>query len=292
MTEAWGAYARAAAAARITVRELDGIVELQRAEQVLAGIWGVPDNPPLGAEVMRAMRKAEGYVAGAFDETEGNDGSGAEGSGGEMVGVCVGFHSVPAARTMHSHIAGVVPAMAGRHAGLALKLHQRAWCLEHGITLMEWTFDPLVARNAYFNLAKLGARVAEYLPDFYGSMADGINDAEDASDRILVHWELDSPEVAAACSGRPVEVADVPGGSWVEVPGDIEALRITDPATAREWRTKVREQLLSGLESGHVAGFHRDKGYLLVERGPDTRTGTTRSETTSTETTSTEEGTR
>lgn len=262
MTEAWGAYERAAAAARITVRELDGIAELQRAEQVLGEIWGIPDNPPLGAEVMRAMRKAEGYVVGAFDEAETGQSSG--GSGGEMVGVCVGFHSVPAARTMHSHIAGVVSAMSGRHAGLALKLHQRAWCLERGITLMEWTFDPLVARNAYFNLVKLGARVAEYLPDFYGSMADGINDAEDASDRILVHWDLDSPEVAAVCGGRPAEVADVPGGSWVEVPRDIEALRITDPAQAREWRTKVREQLLSGLESGRVAGFDREKGYLLA----------------------------
>ncbi|MGH3349442.1 MAG: GNAT family N-acetyltransferase [Nocardioides sp.] len=256
MTKAWGAYERAAAAARITVRELDGIAELQRAEQVLGRIWGVSDNPPLGSELMLAMRKAEGYVAGAFDT--------ADGPGGELVGVCVGFHSVPAARTMHSHIAGVVPEMAGRHAGFALKLHQRAWCLERGITLVEWTFDPLVARNAYFNLGKLGARGAEYLTDFYGSMADGINDAEDASDRILVHWDLDSPEVAAACDGHPARVADVDDGSWVEVPRDIEALRISDPAQAREWRTKVREQLLSGLESGRVAGFDRDKGYLLT----------------------------
>lgn len=257
MTEAWGAYVRAAAAARITVRELDDIAELQRAEQVLAGIWGVPENPPLGSELMRAMRKAEGYVVGAFDRV-----------GDEMVGVCVGFHSVPSARAMHSHIAGVVPSMAGRHAGFALKLHQRAWCLERGITLMEWTYDPLVARNAYFNLSKLGARGAEYLPDFYGPMADGINDAEDASDRILVHWRLDSPEVAAACDGRPAEVADAPGGSWVEIPGDIEALRISDPAQARAWRTKVREQLLSGLESGRLAGFDRDKGYLLIGTTP------------------------
>lgn len=269
MTEAWGAYDRAAAAARITVRELDDIGELQRAEQVLAGIWGVPENPPLGSELMRAMRKAEGYVVGAFDCADGADGAGgAGGAGGEMVGVCVGFHSVPAARAMHSHIAGVVPTMAGRHAGFALKLHQRAWCLERGITLMEWTYDPLVARNAYFNLGKLGARGAEYLPDFYGSMADGINDAEDASDRILVHWRLDSPEVAAACDGHPAEVADAAGGSWVEIPADIEALRISDPAQARAWRTKVREQLLSGLESGRLAGFDRDKGYLLVGTTP------------------------
>ena len=148
----------------------------------------------MSAELLRAMGKAESYVAGAFDAEHPEAG---------MVGVCVGFHSTPAARAMHSHIAGVTPAVAGRHVGFALKLHQRAWCLDRGIDLTEWTFDPLVSRNAYFNLAKLGARVAEYLPDFYGSMTDAINRAT-TSDRILVHWSLASPEVAQACAGSPV----------------------------------------------------------------------------------------
>ena len=84
--------------------------------------------------------------------------------------------------------------------GFALKLHQRAWCLDRGITLMEWTYDPLVARNAYFNLSKLGATVAEYLPDFYGVMGDGIN-RFDESDRILVHWPLEDAVVVDAHLG-------------------------------------------------------------------------------------------
>jgi predicted GNAT superfamily acetyltransferase len=188
-----------------------------------------------------------------------------------MVGVCVGFHSTPAARAMHSHIAGVTDAVAGRHAGFALKLHQRAWCLDRGIDLVEWTYDPLVSRNAYFNLAKLGARVAEYLPDFYGSMADAINRGSD-SDRILVHWSLASPEVGQACWGSPVR-ATVPSGaaaSWVQVPRDIGALRLTDPEQARGWRTKVRDQLTTALGvGGHVAGFDKEQGYLVLPHEGD-----------------------
>jgi predicted GNAT superfamily acetyltransferase len=172
---------------------------------------------------------------------------------------------------MHSHIAGVTEAVNGRHAGFALKLHQRAWCLDRGIDLTEWTYDPLVSRNAYFNLAKLGARVAEYLPDFYGSMTDAINQGNE-SDRILVHWSLASPEVAQACAGTPVR-AVVPAhaaASWVHVPRDIEALRLTDPEQARGWRTKVRDQLKTALDAGgHIAGFDKEQGYLVLPNEGD-----------------------
>ena len=219
-TEPWASYDVAAAASRVVVRELRTLEELQDAAAVLGRIWGTPDKPPMSAELLRAMGKAESYVAGAFD---------AEHPGAGMVGVCVGFHSTPAARTMHS------------------------------------------SRNAYFNLAELGARVAEYLPDFYGSMTDAINRGND-SDRILVHWSLDSPGVEQACAGSPVR-ATVPSGaaaSWVQVPRDIEALRLTDPEQARGWRTKVRDQLKTALDAGgHVAGFDKEQGYLVLPQEGD-----------------------
>jgi predicted GNAT superfamily acetyltransferase len=261
--EPWASYAAAATTSRVVVRELATLEELHEGAALLGRIWGVPDKPPMSAELLRAMGKAESYVAGAFDTTD---------PAGTMVGVCVGFHSTPAARTLHSHIAGVTGAVAGRHVGFALKLHQRAWCLDRGIELMEWTYDPLVARNAYFNLAKLGARVAEYLPDFYGAMVDGIN-RSDESDRILVHWALSSPEVAAACAGSPVRATVPPGAaaSWVHVPRDIETLRLADPEQARQWRAKVRDQLLTALEAGGcVAGFDKEQGYLVLPHEGDT----------------------
>jgi predicted GNAT superfamily acetyltransferase len=261
-TEAWASYAAAATASAVVVRELADMGELKEAAALLGRIWGVPENPPIAAELLRALGKAESYVTGAFEGPDPN---------ATMVGVCVGFHSTPAARAMHSHIAGVSPAAAGRHVGFALKLHQRAWCLDRGIELMEWTYDPLVARNAYFNLAKLGAQVAEYLPDFYGPMTDGIN-RDHESDRILVHWALASPEVAAACAGTPARPALPPGAaaSWVHVPHDIETLRVSDPEQARGWRTKVRDQLLTALSAGgRVAGFDKEQGYLVLPHEGD-----------------------
>ena len=252
-TESRRSYEAAAARSGVVVRELTELAELHEASVVLGAIWGVPDKPPMNAELLRALAKAESYVAGAYD-------------GATMVGVCVGFHSTPAARAMHSHIAGVTSAVAGRHVGFALKLHQRAWRLDRGITLIEWTYDPLVARNAYFNLSKLGAQVAEYLPDFYGVMGDGLN-RFDESDRILVHWPLEDPVVVDACAGTPLRPV-VPAGaaaSWVAVPPDVEVLRLVDLDQARSWRLKVREQLTTALATGgHVAGFDRERGYLVL----------------------------
>src|SRR5262249_42274544 len=111
---------------------------------------------------------------------------------------CVGFFAPPAHQALHSHVAGIDERMRGHSVGFALKLHQRAWALLRGVVEIEWTFDPLVRRNAHFNLGKLAADAVEYLPNFYGRMDDGINGADD-TDRLLVSWRLGAPEVARAC---------------------------------------------------------------------------------------------
>lgn len=248
--EAWAAHAAAAARAGVEVRELDGLEDLYAVEALLASIWGRSQLP---AELLRAMATAGCYVSGAYAD-------------GELVGTLVGFHAEPGARTLHSHIAGVRAGMTGRSVGFALKLHQRAWALDRGIAMIEWTYDPLIARNARFNLAKLAAVPAVYLPNFYGAMGDVINSG-DESDRLLVHWVLEDPVVVAACAGTPRRPVVRPGSAafWVAVPDDIEAMRVADPAQARSWRIKVRDQLLPALTAGwQVQGFDRDRGYLVV----------------------------
>ena len=109
--------------------------------------------------VLRAFSKVGNYVGGAFD-------------GGHLVGACVGFFAAPSEDSLHSHIAGVAPSSLGRSVGFALKVHQRSWAMLRGVSEIAWTFDPLVGRNAHFNLAKLAARPVEYLPNFYGTMLD------------------------------------------------------------------------------------------------------------------------
>lgn len=265
----------AAHSAGVTVRELSDLGDLNRVVELFATIWGRSTNPPVTVELLRAFAKAGNYVAGAFADER-------------LVGACVGFFHAPAEDALHSHIAGVAPAAAGRSVGYALKLHQRAWAMARGVGEIAWTFDPLVARNAHFNLVKLAARPAEYLPNFYGRQFDAINGEED-SDRLLVRWSLRAPEVERACSGGagrtrpgpdavPALTVDEDGGplpgrrdgatALVAVPSDIERLRAVDPAMARRWRVAVREAL-TGLvaDGGRIEGFDRTGGYVVRRRG-------------------------
>ncbi|AWB91516.1 GNAT family N-acetyltransferase [Aeromicrobium chenweiae] len=269
----------AATAAGIVVRELTELAELEQVLDLYVRIWGREANPPMTLELLRAFTKAGNYVGGAFVDD------------GRLVGACVGFFHAPADDALHSHIAGVDATMVDRHVGFALKLHQRAWALQRGVSDIAWTFDPLVSRNAYFNLVKLAARPVEYLPNFYGAMVDSIN-GSDETDRLLVRWNLLDPAVELACSGggAPAVVADElaagavtavgmddDGGpvrgrldgetSLVAVPRDISGLRATDAALARRWRVEVREVLGELLRDGaRITGFDR-QGWYVVRRG-------------------------
>ncbi|EHR51344.1 hypothetical protein SacmaDRAFT_3110 [Saccharomonospora marina XMU15] len=266
----------AARAARVRVRELTELADLEAVYRLYDGIWRPdPRNPPVTTELLRALTKGGNYVAGAYE-------------GDRLLGACVGFFGAPSDGTMHSHIAGVSAAAAGRSVGFALKLHQRAWALARGVATISWTFDPLVCRNAYFNLGKLGAVPAEYLTNFYGGVNDGINGTDD-TDRLLVRWELDSPRVRAACAGTPsvcdAEAARALGAVaglgrsagdrplpgtvdaatvLVAVPRDVERLRATDSAAAVRWRRALRATLGALLADGaQVTGFDRAGWYVI-----------------------------
>ncbi|WP_327582192.1 GNAT family N-acetyltransferase [Nonomuraea sp. NBC_00507] len=252
----------------IAVRELHEIAEFERVLDLYDEIWHFGSgDPPVTLELMCAFAHSGNYVAGAFD-------------GDRLVGGSVGFFA--AGGTLHSHITGTT---ARQGVGLELKLHQRRWALERGLECITWTYDPLVRRNAHFNLAKLGARPQEYLPCFYGVMDDAINQG-DESDRLLASWPLTAPHVEALARREPyvtaapedavVVLADEGGrpvvgradGATVLVglPADIEALRRSDPGTAKAWRHAVRD-VLGGLmaEGGQVTGFC-EKSFYVVER--------------------------
>jgi predicted GNAT superfamily acetyltransferase len=207
-----------------------------------------------------------------------------------LIGACVGFFHAPSDDALHSHIAGVSRDALDRHIGFALKLHQRAWAMVRGVSEIAWTFDPLVSRNAYFNLVKLAARPVEYLPNFYGAMPDAINGLDD-SDRLLISWQLRDPHVVAACAGSPAatlvddelaagavvalgigsdggpEPGRLDGTTMlVAVPRDIAALRPLDPALAQKWRLAVRDALHVLVADGaRITGFDR-AGWYIVKR--------------------------
>jgi predicted GNAT superfamily acetyltransferase len=261
------------ASAGITVRMLSSNPDAAKAEAVLVRVWNSPSSQ-LSASTMRALEHAGNYVAGAFSADDPET----------MVGCIVGFFSAPTSSRLHSHIAGVDPLLASRGVGSALKLHQRAWCLAQDVHTMTWTFDPAISRNAYFNLGKLGAVATEYLPDFYGTMTDGLN-AGSPSDRVLVEWDLPAslrPHAAppAAPHGASVVLGATEDGApqtravdssattiLVTVPRDIESMRRERPALAAQWRLAVRDSLapLIGSPDWVVTGFTRE-GTFIVQR--------------------------
>ena len=270
--------AASARAAELTIAELSTMPEMRRASALMDRVWRPGNGAAMMPEaLLKVLSSTGGYVAGGF-------------RGGRMVGVCVGLLSQWG---LHSHIAAVEDPLRGAGLGRAIKLDQRAWALRRGIGTVTWTYDPLISRNAYFNLAKLGAVAAEYHADYYGTMNDEVN-AGSPTDRVLVRWELASRRVrrvlhegataaahdgAATHDGVVIALAVGRDGSpvlglgsrdarrlLVGIPKDAEALRVSDPDLAARWRPALRD-VLGGLMAagGHVTGFTRD-GQYVVER--------------------------
>jgi len=227
------------------IRTLSAPDELVEAGDLLQRVWGTA-VPLVPLEFLIAISHTGGYVAGAFADRT-------------MVGASVGMLARHRAEsTLHSHVTGLVAAARGTGLGRELKLHQRAWAIEHGLGWITWTFDPLVRRNAWFNIAILGATIEDYLPSFYGTMNDAIN-AGDESDRLLAAWDLTDSLPTA-----PREGSGIDGAELVATPEDIVTLRRTDPAAAARWRSATRASLTSALADRRpIVGFTRDGDYVI-----------------------------
>jgi predicted GNAT superfamily acetyltransferase len=254
----------------IEIRELCTPADTSAAAELFTGIWRDPTL--LHPELMLVFAATGNYVAGAYDEST-------------LVGASVAFFTGATPRALHSHIAGVAAGVRGKGVGHALKLHQRDWALKRGVETIGWTVDPLVRRNIYFNLAKLGAAVSGYRPEFYGPMTDAVN-AGDPSDRLLITWHLTSDAVVAAAAGTPCTATPDPGtGALLSVgpagdpvvgalgkpslscalPDDIVSLRQANPVLARAWRFALRDTLGAALSQGYrVTGVTKDGAYLLT----------------------------
>ncbi|MGW1024127.1 chorismate synthase [Streptomyces sp. NPDC002577] len=258
--------AAAAHAAGVTVRTVDDVAGIAAVADFFCDVWKTPrSTPPYPAEVLHSLVHAGGAVHAAYD-------------GERLTGAAVAVFGPPDARDVYSFVAAA--AASDRGVGHAVKQAQRVWALERGARTMRWTFDPLVGRNARFNLAKLGGTGTEYLVDFYGPMADGVNEG-DESDRLTVTWDLvapgriqagdDADDMAAEVTSRAPDGAPLatraPDGSRIRcrVPHDIVALRATDPALALRWRHAVREVFTAAFAEGFTAtGMSRDGWYTLT----------------------------
>ena len=280
--QAWRDADAAADHSRVVVRVLRTIEQFDEGRYVFDEVWPTePGGTEISAHLTKALVHAGAYMGGAYADDR------IIGATLGVVGrsrVHDGWHT-----HLHSHVAAVLPGFADRGVGAAMKIHQRAWALENDLDRIEWTFDPLVRRNAKFNLAKLGGVGAQYIEDFYGQMNDAVN-ANDRSDRIVLGWDIASDRVAGAMRG---ELKPQPRADWlargaevalavsdsngpqvqstsasvqlVALPEDIVAIRQHDPQAALGWRYAVREVLQPIIAAGGALVGVTQEGDYVVE---------------------------
>lgn len=278
--QALAVAARTADDAGVRVVDLHHHADMPDVSRLFDVVWGRAGGAGaiMASEALTALAHAGAQVSGAYRD-------------GELVGATAAFLGLAddGEVYLHSHVTGVLPGADGRGVGRALKWHQRAWCLERGIGRVRWTFDPLIRRNAVFNLVHLGARVVAWQDDLYGRMQDERNVGA-PTDRLLVDWDLAAPRVLAAAQGRAAEpdigalrrsganpILQVAGDGTphltptdaarqlVQVPADVESLRRSDPDLAVAWAAALRATLGHALGRGlRVGGFSRDGWYVLA----------------------------
>ncbi|MGH7553286.1 MAG: hypothetical protein ACREMQ_09715 [Longimicrobiales bacterium] len=234
-------------------------VELQRMT------WGRNYVGVVPATLLRLSQMLGGVNAGAFT-----------GSGGRE-GFVYGLTGLREGQLIHwSHMLAVHADFRDRGVGLRLKEYQRQALQGVGIEMIYWTFDPLVARNAHFNLNRLHVRVCEYVVDLYGNTGSDLHTF--GTDRFIVGWPVREKDRgrelrdAAAAGSAPI-VNDAPGVSdgeaepadgeatmvRVEVPSDIGAVAAKSVAEACAWRSVTRSAFELWMRRGlRVSGFYRD----------------------------------
>lgn len=235
-----------------TFEELDACVELQREA------FGYSDLEISPRRYLILSRRAGGWTLGAFDHDR-----------------LVGFvHHLVAVRGAHevvgySHMMAVAQAFQNRGVGARLKWAQRARAISEGRSYITWTWNPMQARNAHFNLNRLGVTACSYGANFYGtegSVEEGDEAARIDSDRLFADWDLQSPRVAALGLGNAAPSLPEPAAT-IEIPADWNALQRHDPSAARREQERVRHEFQRAFAARLVcAGFRRDAArpsYLL-----------------------------
>lgn len=226
----------AARAAGVVIAPASTPDDLDVLRATIDAVWGPAIVPP--RNLLRGMALGGACLLVAFDDDRS-----------APVGFALGWLGWEGGPHLHSHQVGVTGEARGRGVGLALKLAQRSLALAHGVTEMRWTFDPLLAANARFNLVRLGARAIAFHPHCYGDRTDAFNTG-DRTDRLEVSWRLDAP----------VGADDTPAGSGsVPIPADHQALRRTDPTAAAAERRRVGTALAELFDGGGtVLGLSAD----------------------------------
>ena len=225
----------------IVVRPLTALEDFGECVRLQRMIWGWEELDLLPVRFFVVSQDIGGQVLGAYD-------------GEVLCGFCLAIPGVKADGSvyLHSHMLGVLPEYRNAGVGVFLKHAQRDDALARGIHFVEWTFDPLELKNAYFNIEKLGAVVRRYLPNHYGFTSSALQ-AGLPTDRCVAEWNLTRAR------------AKYPAVARVSVPAGIDRLKRTDPdaasdvqqQTGRLFERHFREGLtITGFERSESAGTY------------------------------------
>jgi len=246
----------------LTIRECTSIDDLSKCVELQREAFALPEIEISPVRHLVVTRSAGGFILGAFINTE-------------LVGFVL---SVPAylkgQRAYYSHMTAVRSGHQSYGIGARLKWAQRERSLVEGVKYIKWTFEPVKARNAYFNLEKLGAIVREYAEDYYGIDYDTSSEAGEAvglaSDRLFAEWELDSPKVVALSEGK-VFTHDADPAATISITNDWSTLVNEDPKQALREQMRIRTEFTDAFSKRLVArAFLRARDemppmYLLYE---------------------------
>ncbi|MGH9581347.1 MAG: GNAT family N-acetyltransferase [Bryobacteraceae bacterium] len=235
------------------IRELRAIGDLAEAVRLQQRIWEFDDIDLVPLRMFVVVTRIGGQALGAFEK-------------GRMIAFCLCLPGLKPGRQsyLHSHMLGVLPEYRNSGAGRRLKFKQREDALTQGIPLIEWTFDPLEIKNAFFNIERLGAVARRFVHNQYGATSSRLHGGL-PTDRLIAEWWIGSARVAAVQSGEPPN--SFPIEARISVPARIAEFREHEPARAREIQSSVAEQFERHFRDGlAVIGFERtpEAGVYLL----------------------------
>ncbi len=238
----------------IEIRKLTSLEDYRAAVDLQRVIWGFDDVDLLPVRLFVVASKIGGHSFGAFD-------------GARMVAFCLAIPGLkPGGRYyLHSHMLGVLDGYRDLGLGRKLKLAQREDALERHISLIEWTFDPLELKNAFFNIERLGAVIRRFVFNQYGTTSSALHGGL-PTDRCIAEWYINSARVDMMLIGKPFDLSCVV--ERIPVPVEIAVWKKTDLPRARAVQAEVSERFDKLLSSGlAVVGFERSAEfgtYLLA----------------------------
>lgn len=245
----------------VAIRPVETVAEYRACQELQRRTWGITEDGYLvPVATMISVQHAGGLVLGAF----------AAGEGGErLAGFAFAYLGRIAGRwALYSQLAAVDDSVRASGIGGRLKHAQRAWARQQGLDLVAWSFDPLQAGNANFNLHRLGAFARTYHASYFGERSDALNAGLD-SDRLLAEWPVQDAQRRWRGDDRPpvdlIELGPELHCAWndaaeaastplrIGIPADVLALRSSAPTLARGWQAAVRAAFQRAFAAGYVA---------------------------------------